>query len=95
MNGTTIYNLASKVDVNSTENGYTIIKFDDSSEVEVTNRTYVKKRLAFAPNTTVSENGKLTFTIETDSTQQLCCDTILNTKNGFIKELSKIGRAHV
>lgn len=90
MNGTTIYNFASKVDVNSTENGYTIIKFDDSSEVEVTNRTYVKKRLAFAPNTTVSENGKLTFTIETDSTQQLCCDTILNTKNGFIKELSTL-----
>lgn len=90
MNGTTIYNYASKVDANSTENGYTIITFDDSSEIEINNRTYIKKRLAFGPNASVSESGKLIFNIETNSIQQICCDVILYTKNSFIKELSSL-----
>lgn len=90
MNGTTIYNFASKADINSGENGYSILSFDESSEIEVTNRTYIRKRLSYAPDTTVSENGKLQFTIESNSVQQLCCDAILNTKNGFIKELSSL-----
>lgn len=90
MNGTTIYNFASKVDIDSVENGYSILSFDESSEIEVNNRTYIKKRLSYAPNTIVSENGKLKFTVESNSIQQLCCDTILNTKNEFIKELGSL-----
>lgn len=90
MNGTTIYNFASKVDIAAQENGYTIIGFDESSDVIINSRSYIKRRLAYAPNTSISENGKITYTIESNSIQQLCCDTILNTKNGFQQELASL-----
>lgn len=90
MNGTTIYNFASKIDIDANENGYSIIAFDGSSEIVLNNRTYIKRRLAYAPNTNISENGIKMFTTEPNSIQQLCCDTILNTKNSFIKELSSL-----
>lgn len=90
MNGITLYNAASKVDISANENGYTIIGFDDSSEVLINNRSYNKNRLSYVPNTNISEDGKLTFVLEKNTVQQLCCDTILNTKNGFLKELSSL-----
>lgn len=90
MNGITLYNAASKVDISANENGYTIISFDDSSEVLINNRSYNKNRLTYVPNTNISEDGKLTFVLEKNSIQQLCCDIILNTKNSFFKELSSL-----
>lgn len=90
MNGTTIYNFASKIDIDGTQNGYSIISFDDSSEVSINNRTYIKRRLVYAPNTNISENGIKTFIMEPNSINQLCCDTLLNTKSGFTKNLESL-----
>ena len=92
MNNTTIFNSCAKLDIDSDENGYTIFDFDSTKAVVlVKNRTYVRKRLAYAPDITVADDGIHVVELkEKDQTKQMVSDIILKTKKNFIVSLDKL-----
>lgn len=92
MNESTLFIYSPKLDLSDNENGYTIIGFDDiSSEVTTNSRTYIKKRLAYAPSTSFSDDGLQHYTLlKNNSLKQLCANVIINTRSGFYQSLNSL-----
>lgn len=92
MNESTLFVYSPKLDLSDNENGYTIIGFDDiSSEVTTNSRTYIKRRLAYAPSTSFSDDGLQHYTLlKNNSLKQLCANIIINTRSGFCQSLNSL-----
>ena len=92
MNNTTIFNSCSKLDINSEENGYTIFEFDSvEARVYIKNRTYIKKRLLYAPDVSIADDGISVVELkQRDQTKQMVSDIILKTKKNFIGSLDRL-----
>lgn len=92
INGKTIINAASKLDISNGENGYSIIQFDDeSNELLIKSRCYVKSRLSYAPNIRISDDGTYFTSIQVaNCEQQLVCNVILHTRRNFLRAIDKL-----
>ncbi|MCH5259590.1 MAG: metallophosphoesterase [Lachnospiraceae bacterium] len=92
MNGRTIINATSKLDISNGENGYSIIQFStETSDVSIINRCYVKSRMTFAPNIRIADDGLFVTKIEpADYDRQLICDIVLHTRRGFYQNIDKL-----
>ena len=89
-NGRTIVNAVSKLDISGNENGYAIIDLEDD-QVVIKNRKYIKKRMEYAPDVNITDDGIVLIQLSSNNTgKQLLVDTILNTKKGFNNSLDEL-----
>lgn len=89
-NGRTVVNAVSKLDISGNENGYAIIELEDE-QVVIKNRTYIKKRMEYAPDVNVADDGIVSIQLSSNNIgKQLLVDTILNTKKGFNNSLDEL-----
>lgn len=92
MNGITIYNYASKVDIEKGENGYSLISYDDeTSKVCIKSRIYNKNRLEYVPNTNISDIGVMEYQlVKKNTVKEKISNVLVNSKRNFVKSLDSL-----